>query len=118
MAKSDFLLKQKLMRQTLLDVGVKTGRQQVTDVFLIALADYEVMGNKKLRPEELEKVLHKTEELLSYFHTAFEKNDEADYFQEKLDKALREAVPEEKFNEFHERYPYCKEYNYNTGRWS
>lgn len=117
MAKNGYLEKRSAMHQACLDAGLQTGRQQATDMFFLALADYEVIGNKKLKPEEIEKVLHKTEELMRLYHPAFTKDDEADYYQEKLDAELAVAVPEGKLVPFRNRYPYSKEFDYKKGRW-
>ena len=51
---------------------------------------------------------------------AFDKCDEADYYQEKLDRLLREAYGDdikEGFFGFHDRYECVKKQDYFTGKW-
>lgn len=73
-------------RQDLFSAGEEVGRQQVTDMFVHVLSDYSIMGNKKLRPEEIEKVVAETSTRLSYFWEAWTKSQEGDYKQEELDR--------------------------------
>lgn len=116
MAKNDYQARQRAAKQAFLNIGVECGRQQATDMFITVLADFEIMGNKKLRPEEQEKVLRETEKRLRYFFEAWEKSQEADKYQEELDTLLRDAVPPERFDPFEKRYPYMYQFDYEKGR--
>lgn len=117
MGKNDYQTRKRVQLQDFLEVGEKMGRQQITDMFVHVLTDYSVMGNKKLRPEEVAKVVNETSERLQYFQEAWQKSPEADYKQQQLDAGMRESVPAELFSPFSERYPYLKQYDYTKGKW-
>ena len=54
------------------------------------------------------------------FSSAFEKCDDADYYQEKLDRLLLDAYGDEideGFFCFHDRYECVKKQDYFTGKW-
>ena len=66
------------------------------------------------------KVINKINDIMCKFSKAFDKCDEADYYQEKLDCALREAYGDEirdGFFSFNERYEAVKKFDYKTGKW-
>ena len=74
----------------------------------------------KNRIEVIFKVINKINDLMCKFASAFEKCDEADYYQEKLDRLLREAYGDEiddGFFAFHDRYECVKKFDYTKGRW-
>ena len=51
------------------------------------------------------------------YEPAWQKNDESDYYQKKLDDALAEAYGDELHDSFHKRYEYAPEFDYGKGRW-
>ena len=64
--------------------------------------------------------MQRVNRLLDEFYPAFEQGPEADYYQEMLDKQLREAYGDEireGFYGFHERYEIFKKFDYQSGRW-
>ena len=120
MAKNDFLARQRQREQEVFDAGLRIGRQQMCDYITLALRDPETMGKDTFSGKRILKVLRKTNKLMNDFNRAFEKGDEADYYQEKLDALLREAYGDEiteGFYSFFDRYEMVKKFDYKTGKW-
>ena len=67
------------------------GVQQMCDYISLALRDPETMGKDTFSGARILKVMKKTNEIMQYFRPAFLSTDEADWYQERLDRALREA---------------------------
>lgn len=114
---NSYLDKKNAKEQALLHIGEEIGRQQVTDMFVSILKDYSIMGNKKLRPEEIAKVVDESSRRLSQYWEAWTGSVEADYQQEMLDRDIKEGVPADRFAPFRDRYPYLKDYDYKKGKW-
>ena len=119
MAKNTFLAKQKAIQKACFDDGWAFGVQQMCDYISLALRDPETMGKDTFSGTRILKVLRRVNEIMHEFRPAFLQVDEADYYQERLDKALREAYKGngEKFYPFRERYDCLKEYDYKAGKW-
>ena len=120
MAKNDFLARQRQREQDVFDAGMRIGRQQMCDYITLALRDPAVMGKDTFGAKRIVAVLQGVKRLMDEFHQAFDKCDEADYYQEKLDRLLREAYGDEikeGFFAFHDRYECVKKQDYVTGRW-
>lgn len=105
-----YLEKQTAIRREYFNIGIDTGMQLACDLISLALHDPEIMGKntfsgKRLRP--LMEAALKKEQL---YAEAWGGGPEADYYQEKLDAALREAYGN--IESFAQRYPYCKENRY------
>ena len=120
MAKNDFLARQRQREQEVFDAGLRIGRQQMCDYLTLALRDPGTMGKDTFSGKRIIKVINKVHDIMCRFAPAFEKCDEADYYQEKLDGALREAYGDEiedGFFSFNERYEAVKKFDYNTRKW-
>ena len=120
MAKNDYLSRQRAREQEVFDAGLRIGRQQMCDYLTLALRDSETMGKDTLSGKRIIRVINKINYLMCKFSSAFEKCDEADYYQEKLDRALRDAYGDEirdGFFSFNERYEAVKKFDYTKGRW-
>ena len=120
MAKNDFLARQRQREQDVFDAGMRIGRQQMCDYITLALRDPAVMGKDTFGGKRIVAVLQGVKRLMEEFHPAFDKCDEADYYQEKLDRLLREAYGDEiddGFFAFHDRYECVKKFDYTKGRW-
>jgi hypothetical protein len=119
MSKNAFLEKQAAIRKACFDEGWALGVQQMCDYISLALRDTETMGKDTFSGARILKVMRKTNEIMQYFRPAFLPNDEADWYQEQLDKALREAYKGngETFFPFRERYDCLKQFDYKTGKW-
>ena len=113
--KNTYLDRQRERDQKFLDAGERMGIQKMWDYIQIALRDPEIMGKDVMGRKRLEKLYKKTAELANYFHTAFTDDVEADYYQEKLDKQLKDLW-KERFPPFYERYPQLKRLGYDKAR--
>lgn len=119
MPKNDFLSRQKEREHAAFEGGIRVGRQQMFDFLTLALRDPEAMGKNTFSGKRILKVLNRIEELMAEFSPAFEKHDEADYYQAMLDKLLRQAYGDEireRFYGFSDRYD-VKKFDYQTGKW-
>lgn len=119
MAKNTFLAKQKAIQKACFDDGWALGVQQMCDYISLALRDPETMGKDTFSGNRILKTLRKVNEIMRYFRPAFLPNDEADWYQEQLDKALQGAYKGngETFYPFRERYDCLREYDYKVGKW-
>lgn len=117
MGKNDFLARQKFMQQAFFDAGIQSGRQQIMDMLSLVLRDPSIMGKDTFGKDRLIKVIKGIGEYIDKFQPAWEKSDEADYYQKKLDAALAEAYGESLHDSFYERYKYAPEYDYTKGKW-
>ena len=120
MAKNDFLARQRKREQEVFDAGLRIGRQQMCDFITLALREPDVMRKDTFSGKRIVAVLQEVKRKMEEFSPAFEKCDEADYYQEKLDRLLREAYGEEiddGFFAFHDRYECVKKSEYNTRKW-
>ena len=120
MAKNDYLYRQRERERAILEAGIQIGRQQMCDYLTLALRDPETMGKDTFSGKRIVKVINKINDLMCKFSSAFEKSDEADYYQEKLDCALRETYRDEireYFFSFNERYEIVKKFDYNKRKW-
>ena len=120
MAKNDFLARQRKREQEVFEAGLRIGRQQMCDCITLALREPDVMRKDTFSGKRIIAVLNEVKRLMEEFSPAFEKCDEADYYQEKLDCALREAYGDEirdGFFSFNERYEIVKKFDYNERKW-
>ena len=120
MAKNDFLARQRQREQEVFDAGLRIGRQQMCDFITLALREPDVMRKDTFSGKRIVLVLQEVKKKMEEFSPAFEKSDEADYYQEKLDRLLREAYGDEiddGFFSFHDRYECVKRFDYTKGKW-
>jgi hypothetical protein len=117
MGKNDFLARQKIMQQTYFDAGVQSGRQQILDMMSLVLNDKDIMGKDVFGKDRLVKVVKGIGEYLDKYYLAWQKDDEADYYQKKMDAGLAQIYGEGMHDTFYKRYEFAPEYDYNKGRW-
>lgn len=117
MAKRDYLARQREMQRIYLDVGLQCGRQQILDMMTLVLRDPSIMGKDIFGKDRLLKVVKGIGDCIDKYEPAWQKNDESDYYQKKLDDALAEAYGDELHDGFHKRYEYAPEFDYGKGRW-
>lgn len=117
MAKRDYLARQREMQRIYLDVGLQCGRQQILDMMTLVLRDPSIMGKDTFGKDRLLKVVKGIGDCIDKYEPAWQKNDESDYYQKKLDDALAEAYGDELHDSFHKRYEYAPEFDYGKGRW-
>ena len=119
MAKKNALLeKQRMANQAYFHAGLQSGRQQILDMMSVVLNDPQVMGKDTFGRKRLLSVLNAIGERIDEFQSAWEKNDETDYYRVKLDEYLTQIYGEDLADTFENRYEFCPEYNYAKGRWS
>ena len=106
-----FLAKQQAMQQKCFEVGCDTTAQQFFDFLCIVLNDPAVMGKDVFGAKRIKKVHEALKAVDKQFSEAFINSQESDYYQEKLDAALRGIFGE--IEPFKVRYPYLKEWDYN-----
>ena len=117
MGKNGYLERQQAQQRAFFDAGLQSGRQQILDMMSLVLRDPDIMGKDVFGKDRLMKVVKGIGEYIDVYQKAWEKDDETDYYQKKLDAALAEAYGEGLHDSFHQRYPYAPEYDYTKGRW-
>lgn len=108
---NSYLAKQDALRQDCFVAGCEITAQQMFDMMCLALHDPEIMGKDVFGPNRIRKVHDAMYELEKQYHDAWMHNQESDYYQEKLDAALREIFGD--IEPFQKRYPLTKVWNYN-----
>ena len=117
MAKNDFLERQKRRDRVMLDVGIQCGRQQILDMLSVVLNDPEIMERDTFGRGRLMKVVKAIGDRIDQYQPAWEKTDDSDYYQKKLDDVLAKIYGAELFDSFHKRYEFAPEFDYKKGRW-
>jgi hypothetical protein len=117
MAKNDFIARQQAMQRACFDAGLKSGRQQIIDMVSLVLRDPEIMGKDTFGKDRLMKIVKGIGDYIDQYNLAWQKSDETDYWQKKLDDALAEAYGEELHDSFYQRYEFAPEYDYMKGKW-
>lgn len=112
-----FLEKQAATQRACFDAGLQSGRQQILDMVSLVLRDPDIMGKDTFGKDRLIKVVKGVSEYIDTYEKAWLKDDETDYYREKLDDALAQAYGEGLHDSFLERYPYSPEFNYVKGKW-
>lgn len=118
MAKNGFLEKQKALQKAYFEAGLHMGRQQILDMMSLVLRDPEIMGKDIFGSERLLKVVDGIKRYIDKYNLAWQRHDETDYWQVKLDEGLAEAYGEGMHDDFATRYEYLPDYDYNKGKWS
>lgn len=85
--------------------------QQFFDYLCLVLNDPEIMGKDVFGANRLMKIHEALKATDKKFNEAFVNSQDSDYYQEKLDDALRSIFGE--IDSFSTRYPFLKEWNYN-----
>lgn len=117
MGKNAFLEKQKATNKYYFDTGVRAGRQQILDMMSLVLRDPEIMGKDTFGKDRLLKVVKGIGESIDYYEKAWTRDDETDYYRDKLDAALAEAYGYGMHDTFLKRYDFAPEYDYTKGKW-
>lgn len=117
MVKNAFLEKQRAIQKAYFEAGLQSGRQQIMDMMSLVLRDSDIMGKDTFGKDRLLKVVKGIGEYIDKYQPAWEKSDDADYYQKKLDDALAEAYGEGLADSFYQRYQFAPEFDYVKGRW-
>lgn len=99
------------------DAGLRSGRQQIMDMVSLVLRDPEIMGKDTFGKDRLLKVVQGVKAYIDKYQPAWERADETDYYQKKLDDALCEAYGERLADTFYQRYEVAPDFDYQKGRW-
>lgn len=117
MAKNAFLEKQKALQQAYFEAGLQSGRQQILDMMSLVLRDADIMGKDTFGKDRLLKVVKGIGEYIDTYQPAWQRSDDTDYYQKKLDAALAEAYGDGLADSFYQRYEFAPEFDYMKGRW-
>ena len=117
MGKNDFLAKQKALQNACFEAGLQCGRQQILDMVSLVLRDPKIMGKDTFGGQRLIKIVQGVNEYIDEYSLAWQKHDDTDVWQKRLDDKLVEAYGEKLHDSFHERYPFSPEYDYVKGKW-
>lgn len=103
----------KVRDRILQDATRQTFVQYMTDTLIFTLNDPEVMGKDVFGYARLKKVLDAWGKCYDKYFDALTLKDEADYYREKMDEALRRIIPKgEVFVPFEKRYDWLPEILY------
>ena len=117
MGKNAFLDKQRALQRGFFDAGLRSGRQQIIDMVSLVLRDPDIMGKDTFGKDRLLKVVKGIGEYIDVYEKAWQKDDETDYYQKKLDDALARAYGESLHDSFYQRYEFAPTYDYMKGKW-
>lgn len=116
MGKNSFLAQQQAKQKAFFEAGLQSGRQQIMDMISLVLRDPAIMGKDTFGKERLLKVVQGVGDYIDKYQPAWEKCDDADYYQQKMDDALAEAYGG-LADSFYTRYQFAPEYDYVKGKW-
>lgn len=115
MGRGDFLAQQKQMQQDCIDLGEKFGIQKMWDYISIVLHDPDVMGKDTFGAQRLDKIYEAMKKLADEYSVAFSQDKEADYYQDMMDRQLKEVYGD-RAEPFYVRYPELKKIKYDKAR--
>lgn len=99
-------------KQAYLSIGINFGTQRMADYIAVALNDPQVMGDSALGAKRIKKVFEAVRELELTLGSAFYASAEQDYWQEIMDRQLKQIFGKD-FSPFAERYPMLKKIRYD-----
>ncbi len=108
MGKNGYLERRKIAVDTYRQAEKDTYIQFMIDMLVVTLNDPEVMGKDVFGRNRIMRVVHAVERNFSQFEVALTKADEADYYQEKLDRRLARILGADTLVPFPERYKWIK----------
>lgn len=117
MGKNGYLERQRVERQAFFDAGLQMGRQQILNGLSVVLNDPAIMKKDVFGKDRLLSVVKGIGNFIDTYEKAWQKDDEADYWQVKLDEILAKIYGEGMHDTFSQRYEYCRDYDYVKGRW-
>ena len=117
MAKKDFLAKQRAIQQGFFEAGLQMGRQQILDMMSIVLNNPKYVKKDVYGKDRLLIVVNGISECIDFFQKAWERDDETDYYRDKLDALLAEIYGEGMHDSFLKRYEFAPEFDYVKGKW-
>ena len=115
--KNAFLARQEAIQRAHFQAGLQSGRQQILDMMSLVLNDPDIMGKDTFGKERLMRVVNGIKEYIDTYQKAWERDDETDYYQTKMDEALEKIYGDDLHDSFYKRYEYAPEFDYMKGRW-
>ena len=115
--KNAYLAKQLEINNGFFYAGLQIGQQQIIDMVSLVLHDPAIMGKDTFGKDRLLKIINGVQEYIDLYHKAWEKDDETDYYRQKLDDALMDAYGEKLHDKFTIRYEFAPEFDYTKGKW-
>lgn len=112
-----YLAKQAAVNHGYFTAGLQSGRQQILDLLSLVLRDPQIMGKDTFGKKRLIKVIKGIGDYIDKYQKAWEKSDETDYYQKKLDDALEKAYGDDLHDSFYKRYQFAPEFDYMKGKW-
>lgn len=106
-----FLTKQEELRQKCFEIACDTTSQQFFDYMCIVLNDPSIMGKDVFGAKRLLKIHEAMKALDKKFSEAWVNSQDSDYYQEKIDGALRGIFGE--IEPFKVRYPFLRDWDYS-----
>lgn len=116
MKKSGYLQKQKLTIDSYRQAENDTCIQYMIDIFMIVLNDPAVMGKDVFGKKRILRVIEAWSKTYDKYALALTKQDEADYWQEKLDQRLASILGKEDLVPFSKRYDWIEQRGYGPKR--
>lgn len=105
-----FLAQQEAIKMKCFEVGCDTTSQQFFDYMCLVLNDPEIMGKDVFGAKRILKIHEAMKNLDKEYSEAWAHTEESDYYQEKIDEALKRIFGE--IDPFHVRYPYLRDWDY------
>lgn len=96
--------------------GVEIGLQIECDMMICALHDPEYMCGDPFGEKRIRRVMEGSSYYLKLFQPAFHATDETDYYQQKLDDKIADALNGHLDANFDERHPWFRKYDYRKGK--
>lgn len=111
--KQSGMIKRQKIRDGVMEKAVKqTFQQYMSDMFILALNDPDVMGKDVLGYKRLVRVMDAVQKNYDRFYDALRKTDESDYCRVKMDEAMKRIIPADAFIPFEERYEWLPQISY------
>lgn len=111
MARNDYIAQRDAIRKEFFLAGMELEGQRTVDMLCLVLHDPEIMGKNTFGAERLKTVVKAIQEREETFREAFLNNPESDWWQEALDRGLREIFGD-RLEPFEKRYPKQKKWDY------
>ena len=112
MKQSGLLKRQKSVMDVTQTATRDTYKQFMVDTLVSTLNDSDVMGHDVFGAKRMNNVIEAWMARFDYFLPALGKSDEADYYQEKLDRSLQKTFGKDGVQPFSERYEWLKQQKY------
>lgn len=108
MKQSGYLAKERALRQAFMQAAERVTQQLMLDTIQVTLHEKFGFGYDRIK-----KLTDAWGKCYTMYHDALDGGPEADYWQEKLDSALRDVMKDrQELIPFRDRYPEIKEITY------